>query len=210
MATIAPPAVATPRRSSELRQQEIIEAVLALAVEKGVEAITTTLIAGRMGLTQGAVFRHFPNKEAIWTAVLDWLKGNMADIFQRRVDTLPLAEIERIFGGYMEFMTAYPAMPRLIFSDTFHHAYPSLHRSVRELIAGCETRFRALIIEAAEAGEVQPGHEAPGAKLLLTTIQGLAFQSAILGLVPDPRREGPGLFALWRAALTCKEIPDLE
>ena len=208
MLPLAPTAVATPRRSSELRQQEIVEVVLALAVEKGVEAITTTLIAERMGLTQGAVFRHFPNKEAIWTAVLDWLKGNMADIFQRRPDTPPLAEIERIYMGYMDFITVYPAMPRLVFSDTIHHAYPTLHRSVREMIAGCEARFRALIIEAAEAGEVQPGRAAAGAKLLLTTIQGLAFQSAILGLVPDPCREGPRLFALWRAALTCNEMPD--
>lgn len=205
------PSVNAPiRRSSELRQQEIVEAVLALAVERGVEGVTTTLIAERLGLTQGAVFRHFPNKEAIWVAVLDWLKGNMARIFQRRPQIPPLAEITRIFLAYMDFIGAYPAMPRLIFSDTFHHAYPALHRSVRDLVAGCESRLRALIAEAAAAGELPPGREATGAKLLLTTIQGLAFQSAILGLVPDPRREGPRLFALWRAAMTCQEIPEHE
>lgn len=197
---VANPAIAT-RRSSELRQQEIVEAVLALVVERGVEGVTTTLIAERLGLTQGAVFRHFPNKEAIWTAVLDWLKVHLGEIFHRHTGTSALAEIERIFQGYMDFITAYPAMPRLIFSDTFHHAYPSLHRSVRDLIASCESRLHALLIEASESGEIRPGSEGAAAKFFQTTIQGLAFQYAILGQVLDPRLEGPRLFALWRAAL---------
>jgi AcrR family transcriptional regulator len=197
----------SPRRSSELRQQEIVEAVLALAAERGVEAITTQLIAERLGLTQGAVFRHFPNKAAIWVAVLDWLAANLGKIFQRRPESSALAELERIFAGYMAFMAEYPAMPRLIFSDTFHHAYPALHQSVRQMVAGCETRLRGLVEEAVQVGAISPGREAAAAKLLLVTIQGLAFQSAILGLVADPREAGPPLFALWRDALTCKDKP---
>lgn len=201
MTTVPHPAMSNTRRSSELRQQEIIDIVLALAAERGVEAITTTSIAERLGLTQGAVFRHFPNKEAIWTAVLFWLTGNMAEIFERRPGVPPLREIERIFDGYMDFITAYPAMPRLIFSDTFHHAYPDLHRSVRDMVAGCEIRIQDLIGEAAALGAITPGREEAAAKLLLTTIQGIAFQSAILGLVLDPRRAGKQLFTLWKSAL---------
>jgi len=201
MTTAPHPAISNTRRSSELRQQEIIEIVLVLAAERGVEAITTTLIAERLGLTQGAVFRHFPNKKAIWTAVLFWLTGNMAEIFERRPGVPPLREIERIFDGYMDFIADYPAMPRLIFSDTFHHAYPDLHRSVRDMVAGCEMRFQDLIGEAAALGDIKPGREETAAKLLLTTIQGIAFQSAILGLVLNPRREGQQLFTLWKSAL---------
>lgn len=191
----------TSRRSSEDRQQEIVETVLGLAAERGVEAITTGLIAERMGLTQGAVFRHFPNKEAIWRAVLGWLKVRLGTLFERS-EAQPLDELERIFLGYMAFIHEYPAMPRLVFSDTFHHAHPGLHAEVRELVAGCEARLEALIREAVEAGQARAGHEAAAAKLLLASIQGLAFQSAILGLVPDPRALGPQLFALWRECLS--------
>lgn len=201
IATAQPPGQ---RRSSEARQLEIVETVLALAAERGVEAVTTGLIAERMGLTQGAVFRHFPNKEAIWTAVLAWLEDRFAAIFQRQFKS-PLAELERIFAGYMAFIAEYPAMPRLVFSDTFHHAYPVLHGAVHDLVGACEGRLRVLVEEAGERGEVQPGHADEAARLLLATIQGLAFQSAILGLVADPRRAGPPVFALWRRALTCRE-----
>lgn len=192
--------ITTHRRPSEDRQQEIVETVLALAAERGVEAITTGLIAERMGLTQGAVFRHFPNKEAIWRSVLDWLKGRFATLFERQ-EAQPLDELERIFLAYMAFIHEYPAMPRLVFSDTFHHAHPALHAEVREMVAACEGRLEALIREAVAAGLARAGHEAAAAKLLLAGIQGLAFQSAILGLVQDPRALGPQLFALWRDCL---------
>ncbi len=194
-------APASHRRTSEDRQQEIVEVVLALAAERGVEAITTALIAERMGLTQGAVFRHFPNKEAIWSAVLDWLKLRLGALFER-VEARPVDELERIFLGYMAFIHAYPAMPRLVFSDTFHHAYPALHTQVRDMVAGCEVHFRSLIEEATTEGEAIPGRSAAAATLLLASIQGLAFQSAILNLVDDPRLRGPQLFALWRSCLS--------
>jgi AcrR family transcriptional regulator len=177
-----------------------VEIVLALAAERGVEAITTGLIAERMGLTQGAVFRHFPTKEAIWAAVLDWLKVRLGDLFQRR-EAQPLDELERIFLGYMAFIHAYPAMPRLVFSDTFHHTHPVLHEEVRTLVAACEGRLAGLVAEAAAVGKARPDCAAEAAKLLLAVIQGVAFQYAILGLVADPRALGPRLFALWRTCL---------
>lgn len=196
---------AAPRRASEDRQREIVESVLGLAAERGVEAITTQLIAEQMGLTQGAVFRHFPNKEAIWAAVLDWLQDKVGEIFQRREGASALTELERIFGAYMECIATYPAMPRLVFSDTLHHTYPALHSRVREVVATCEGRLLLLIEEATEVGEVRPGRVQSGAKLFLTAIQGLAIQATILRMVADPREAGPPVFALWRAAMIIED-----
>lgn len=47
------------------RRASTIETVIELAAEQNPEKITTTAIAKRMGLSQGALFRHFPNKDAI-------------------------------------------------------------------------------------------------------------------------------------------------
>ena len=53
------------RLPAEERRAVIIEAVIELAAEQNPKGITTAAIAKRMGLTQGALFRHFPNKDAI-------------------------------------------------------------------------------------------------------------------------------------------------
>lgn len=203
----APPHPAV-RRSTEVRQQEIVLTVLALAEERGVEAITTQAIAEHMGLTQGAVFRHFPNKEAIWAAVLDWLQGQLGDVFEPMPGTSPLAEVVRIFDAYMALFAAYPAVPRLFFSDTFHHPYPRLHARLQAMVQRCEGQLALWLGEAAERGEVRADLPAPAAaKLLLTTIQGLAFQSCVLGIVADPVAAGRQLLPLYLAAIgVAKEI----
>ena len=67
------------RLSTETRQAEIIAAVLKLAAERSPAQITTGDIANAVSLTQGAIFRHFPNKDAIWLAVIGWVESNLLD-----------------------------------------------------------------------------------------------------------------------------------
>ena len=73
------------RLSTGERQIEIIHAVLTLAAENSPDAITTQAIAQHMGLTQGAVFRHFPTREAIWLAVVDWVEQNLGNVIAAAV-----------------------------------------------------------------------------------------------------------------------------
>ena len=73
--------VAAPKylRAQE-RRAATIEAVLQLAACTHPSELSTTRIAQHMGVTQGALFKHFPSKEALLEAttkaqVLDELKA---------------------------------------------------------------------------------------------------------------------------------------
>ena len=46
---------------ADVRREVTVEAVIALAAEHNPGDITTSAIARHMGLTQGALFRHFPS-----------------------------------------------------------------------------------------------------------------------------------------------------
>ncbi|WP_236627774.1 TetR/AcrR family transcriptional regulator, partial [Caulobacter sp. B11] len=59
-----------------------MEAVVELAATRNPAEITTGQIAERMQLTQGALFRHFPTKDAVWDAVMVWT----ADQLTQRLD----------------------------------------------------------------------------------------------------------------------------
>src|SRR3990167_4607587 len=62
----------TPKQSTELRQASLVAAALALAAVRSPAEVTTAALAQAVGITQGAVFRHFESKEAIWLAVIDF------------------------------------------------------------------------------------------------------------------------------------------
>lgn len=64
-----------PRKNlpADERRAVTIEAVIALAGTQNPSDITTAAIAKRMNLTQGALFRHFPTKDALWQSVMEWV-----------------------------------------------------------------------------------------------------------------------------------------
>ena len=72
-APAAPPLPLPKHLPADERRAATVEAVVALAATQNPSDITTTAIAQQMQLTQGALFRHFVNKDAILQAVMAWL-----------------------------------------------------------------------------------------------------------------------------------------
>src|SRR3546814_11477934 len=70
------------------RRAATVEAVVGLAAEQNPSDITTTAIAQRKGLTQGAPFRHFPTKTATLLAVMSWVTERLNG-FMEHVEDAP-------------------------------------------------------------------------------------------------------------------------
>ena len=100
------------------RRAVTIAAVIDLAAEQNPSNITTAAIAEHMGLTQGALFRHFPTKEAILQGVMEWVADkliNRIDKAALSVDDCPVAALEAIFLAHIDFVAKHPGVPRIMF-----------------------------------------------------------------------------------------------
>lgn len=65
------PAAPTPRqRRKEARPQELLEAALALFVEKGFAATRAEEVAQRAGVSKGTLYLYYPSKEELFKAVV--------------------------------------------------------------------------------------------------------------------------------------------
>ena len=100
------------------RRAATVEAVVELAAEQNPGDITTAAIAQRMGLTQGALFRHFPSKDAILEAVLGWVSERLLAQLDAAAASAasPLAALEAMFMAHVGFVASHPdAVERLFF-----------------------------------------------------------------------------------------------
>ena len=195
-----------PRLPVGSRRQQIIETVLELVAAQGAEAVTFQLVADAIGVTQPAVFRHFPTKEAMWLAVMDWLEERLVAIFSSADDDPgppAVVVLGRMFLGHVRLIERYPALAKLIFSDHLRLQYPSLQARFRRIHKAYSARLRA-VLDRAKAEGAAPGSLASkdAATMLLSLIQGLGFQFAIarlpIALVPEAER----VFALYLQAIT--------
>src|SRR6059058_4011501 len=62
---------ATPRLPASDRRRQLLETALDFFSRKGFEGTTSKEIAAAAGITEAVIFRHFPNKQALYQAVLE-------------------------------------------------------------------------------------------------------------------------------------------
>ena len=89
---------------SEIRQEQIIKAALALIAATGVRSFTTRALAEKVGLTDGSLFRHFKNKKSIVFAAIDQLEAwlNPPKVV---ADATPLGDLEHFFKNRAKTVT---------------------------------------------------------------------------------------------------------
>lgn len=186
------------------RRAATVEAVVALAAEQNPNDITTTAIAHRMGLTQGALFRHFPTKDAILQAVMSWI----SECLLARVDraaaaaTSPVAALEAIYMTHIDFVYAHPGVPRMIFGELQQPAQTLPKQLVQALVQDYGARLRRLLEAGKTQGELAADLDLDAAAVLfIGTIQGLVMQSLLAGDVARIRRDAPGVFAIYRRGI---------
>ena len=187
------------RLRTDERQREIVAAVLALARERGPDSITTQAIADRIGVTQGALFRHFPDKEAIWLAVFAWVReslGAVIDAAVAKTDT-PLARLNQAFLAHVAFVAANPGVPRMLFHELQYPGDSPVRAEVGAMIAAYSRRLALLFTQAKAAGELPAGLDvAIAPALFIGAVQGLVIQSALAGNETAMTKRARKLFPL--------------
>lgn len=181
------------------RRSVTVEAVIALAAEQNPGDITTGAIADRMNLTQGALFRHFPSKDALWKAVMEWVAKHLLARIDRAAQgaASPLAALEAMFMAHIDFVARHPGVPRMLFGELQRAEDTPAKRMVRTLIAQYSERLHTLIEQGKAQGEVSAKVDAnAAAALYIGAIQGLIMQSLIVGKVAQIRTAAPGAFAI--------------
>ncbi len=186
---------------AEERRAATVEAVVELAAEQNPSDITTAAIAQRMGLTQGALFRHFPSKDAILHAVMSWVSERLLARVDEAVRSAASADaaLEAIFLTHIDFVTRHPGVPRMLFGE-LQRAHDTLPRKmVQTLIRQYGERVRRTIDMGKSRGEFAVAVDTHAAAVLfIGMIQGLVMQSLLAGKVGQMRRDAPGVFAIYR------------
>ena len=187
------------RHSAEERREETVEAVIELASEHSPEGITTQAIATRIGVTHGALFRHFPDKSSIWKAVFNWLGTRLGRVADTAIAAggEPLEVLERLFHAQVAFVASHPGVPRILFHELQRPAGSPLNGLARNIVGGYRERVRMLIARAKATGQLPTElDEVAAAILFVGTVQGLVVQSTLFSGTLDMRDAAKRVFPL--------------
>ncbi len=139
----------TERRSTEERKSEIVRAVISIIANDGLGRFTTAGIARAVGLSEGALFRHYPSKEAILLDVVNHLERSLGASAPPACDD-PLAALRSFFLDRVALLRREPDLVRILFSTQLEQALGAeldgkiirLKQSSIQFVLGCLTRAR--------------------------------------------------------------------
>jgi len=113
------------------RQHEILKAAIDLIAEQGIQRATTKNIALRVGVTEAALYRHFPSKVDILLSILQLFHGMakncLSEVQQSQSAILAL---ETLFKNFLGIFTQQPAFSAVIFSEEIFQDDPRLSDEV--------------------------------------------------------------------------------
>lgn len=192
--------MAETRRSTEDRQAELIDAALRIIATRGITALSTRALAAEVGLSTGAIFRHFATLDALLVGVVERVEAVLAATYPS-AELAPLARLDAFVEARSTAVGNQLGILRLMLSDQFLLALPEAGSARLE---GCVQRSRAFVLaclrEGQACGAVRSDVSAEAlAPVVMGTVQMLALSGAgVRQRVVEGRRVREGLSTLLR------------
>lgn len=195
-----PAAAPTPRKATGARQAEIADAALRIIGEQGARALTAATLGEAVGITPGALYRHFASLDEILAAAVDRAVTAVEATFPS-LELSPLDRLRELTTERVALIRRTPGLAWLLLSDQVHVTVPApAVKRLRDLV----TRSRAFLREAVKAAQADDSLRAdlePAVVLTLLsgTVHALAGGSGVHAgppRGPAPARVLAALFEL--------------
>lgn len=167
------------RKSAASRKADIVAALLRQADRIGPDRLTTNDIAREVGVTQAAIFRHFPTKADLWSATGDVLAARLEAAWAEALaeNVTPRARLRGLIGAQLRQIEAMPALPNILRSRELNVDNAELRDCFRDLMLryqGCLLdNLQALADEGGLKSDLPPQD---AAILLISLVQGIAIR----------------------------------
>jgi AcrR family transcriptional regulator len=176
--------MADEKLDTEVRREQIAEAVLSLVAAHGVNRLSMAAVARRVGLVPSGIYRHFKNKDEMILAALDRIEARLqANIKAAAEETPdPLEQLRSLLMRHVRVIREGRAVPRIIFSDDGHSAHPMRKARVKEILDAYLGRISELVRQGQQEGEIRPDVDPATAGLMLL---GIVIPAGILWHITD-------------------------
>jgi TetR/AcrR family transcriptional regulator len=132
------------------KRQEILEALANMLHAAPGGKITTAALARELGVSEAALYRHFPSKARMLEGLLDFTEETLFSRIRMILDEMPGAadRLQQIVALVLVFAERNPGIAVLLGGDALAGETARLRERVRQLHDRLETQFRQILREA--------------------------------------------------------------
>lgn len=173
--------MARARKDTRTRRVELTDAALRIIATRGVTALTTRSLADEVGLTTGAIFKHFESLDALLVAVVERVEVVLDATFPP-AGLPPRERLARFVEARSAAVGAQLGIMRLVLSEQFSLSLPA---EASGRLAACVAKTRAFLAASVADGQREGTIRADvPAPALTTIVMGTTQALALAGHAP--------------------------
>ncbi len=181
------------------RRQQILETLAQELERTPGERITTAGLARAVGVSEAALYRHFPSKARMFEGLIEFIEesvfGLTNQILEREKGVL--GRCDRLLTLLLGFAERNPGLCRLLAGDVLVGETERLRQRINQFYERLETQFKQILREGELNGELPPDRPvAPLANLLLAIVEGRINQFVRSGFRRRPLEQWDDQWAM--------------
>ncbi len=161
------------------RREQILQAFAAMLETYPGSRITTSALAAHVGVSEAALYRHFPSKAKMLEGLIAYAETTVFTRVGQIAENEPDAEprCRAVLALLLTFCERNPGFGRLFAGDALQGETDRLHQRMRQFYDRLETQLRQFVREAYAIRTTAPTlSAAAAANLLLASAEGRIHQ----------------------------------
>ncbi|MEM7077328.1 MAG: nucleoid occlusion factor SlmA [Pseudomonadota bacterium] len=161
------------------RRQQILEALAQMLQERPGETITTANLAAAVGVSEAALYRHFPSKTKMIEGLITFSEEALFSRINMILNEQPAAaaRCRNIVYLILSFIERNPGVARLFAGDALQGESQRLRTRMDQLLNRVETQLRQVLREHLAQQVTMPTMDInPAANLLMAFVEGRIAQ----------------------------------
>jgi TetR/AcrR family transcriptional regulator len=173
-------------RSGE-RREEILQVLARMLQEQAGEHITTAELARAVGVSEAALYRHFPSKAKMFESLIEFIEESVFTRITRILAEEPQrdARLEQILMLVLGFADKNPGMARLLQGGVLTGETGRLRVRIGQFYDRIETQLRQVLRDGEASGAPRLAVN-DTAQLLLAFVEGRIAQYVRSGFTASP------------------------
>ena len=186
------------------RRQQILEALAAELEKSPGQRITTAGLARAVGVSEAALYRHFPSKARMFEGLIDFIEDSVFGLVNRVLQEEPRMQTrcDKILRIILGFAARNAGLSRLLAGDALVGETERLRLRMNQFYERLETQMKQVLREGEMNGELSASLPVgPLANLLMAQAEGRIHQFVRSGFKRSPVEMWDSQWALLRALL---------
>ena len=134
-------------KMSPIRKQEIKKALFDIIMTEGIQKLSTKNLAQHAGLSEGAIYRHFKSKDAIFQSIADDVEQEMLENLRKIAlsNLSPPERLESFICSHYHYLTTHRGINILLFSLASYNDNVQLLATLSHIL-NLEKKYFSIII----------------------------------------------------------------